>query len=232
MGIRYDRSKSSATVVSGYQFASTDFFNNTPLPDTWAVGALNSGTFSNSNCIAPTINHPGVGGIVSSTSVDSGYKFVGFTTQGLLLGGGEETNFIFSLPVTVTTVTSTRMGFQDSTTVTEPVDGMYISIVDTTLKGDCISNSSETPTASTYTLVANTWYRVKITLNAAATLATFTLYSAAGAVLWTDTVASNIPTGAGRFVGHGVVSTNSGTVAVQLITLDYMDISINRILVR
>lgn len=232
MGIKYERSKSNSTVVSGYQFVSSDFLSTTPLPDTWTGAAVSSGTISNTSCVAPTIDHPGVEGLVSSTSTDSGYKLIGSVVQPLLLGGGEETNFIFSLPAVVTTVTSTRLGFQDSITVTDPVDGMYISIVDTVLKGDCVSNSVETATATTYTLTAGTWYRANITLNAAATLATFTLYSEAGAVLWTDTVATNIPTGAGRFTGHGVISTNSGTTIKQLITLDYMDISINRILVR
>lgn len=220
-------------ITNIYKFASSDFLTSTPFPDTWVAGAINSGTFSNINCVAPTINHPGVGGIFSSTTPDSGYKIVGYASPGLLLGGGEESNFIFSLPSVVTAGTTSRLGFQDSITVTDPVDGVYISIVDTTLKGRCLSNSSATATGTTYTLVAGTWYRTNIELNANATLATFQLYdSATGVLLWTDTVASNIPTGAGRFTGHGVVSTNSGTVAVQLITLDYMDISINRILVR
>jgi hypothetical protein len=125
----------------------------------------------------------------------------------------------------------------DQSTINPPTDGVYclmtnVAGTDGVIVGRCITNGVASQTASSYTLVSNTWYRLKIQVNAAATIVTFTLYSEAGATLWTDTVNSNIPTSAGRETGHGFVAHNTGTSAVLLADIDYINVSIGRALVR
>ena len=84
-------------------------------------------------------------------------------------------------------------------------------------------------TSNTYTITPNTWYRSKVELNEDATLATYTLYADdSETVLWTNTLATNIPKTAGREVGHGFISTSSGTTAISLANLDYMDIILSK----
>jgi hypothetical protein len=53
---------------------------------------------------------------------------------------------------------------------------------------------------------------------------TFALYDDSGALLWTDTLSTNIPTASGRETGAGIIGTNSGTSATDLYHLDYMAI--------
>ena len=70
--------------------------------------------------------------------------------------------------------------------------------VDGILVGKTSNNSARSTTATSYALAINTWYKLTITMNADATVATFAVHSEAGALLWTDTLNTNIPTAAGR----------------------------------
>jgi hypothetical protein len=104
--------------------------------------------------------------------------------------------------------------------------------VDGVIVGKTANNSARSTTGTSYTLVTNTWYRLRIEVNSDATLVTFSLFSEAGALLWSDTLNSNIPTAAGRETGHGIVATNSGTTAVAMVDVDYLNLWISRALVR
>jgi hypothetical protein len=99
-----------------------------------------------------------------------------------------------------------------------------------TLKAFACNNSTCTEADTDYTFSLNTWYAGLIETNADATEATFTLYnSATGATLWTETITSNVPTGSGRKVGHGVSCFETTTdAASKLMTLDYMNLYFNR----
>jgi hypothetical protein len=104
--------------------------------------------------------------------------------------------------------------------------------VDGVILGKCRSNSVESSTASTFTLTTGTWYRAKIVANSDASRVDFYLYSEAGALLWTDNLTTNIPTGAGREVGHMAGAFNTGTTATPLLWVDYMYLLIARTLTR
>lgn len=181
-----------------------------------------------------TANHPGVVIWKSSATANSGWTVATASTYvQTLLGGGETYEVIFK--VETTTNTTVRLGYHDTNLVTAPVDGVYLQIVGTTLTGVAMSNSSKTDTADTVTITQGVWYRAKLVLNADAALATFTLFTCADGqpVEWTqNTVASNIPTGAGRFCVPDMIATNSGTTAVNLLSLDWYRYSIDRVLVR
>lgn len=195
------------------------------------IGSLNGawiGTATQSGSAGAsfgTAKHPGlVGYLCHASNANSGYKMVTDATC-ILLAGGEKTTIIFKTPSAITGVTR-RIGFHDTLDVNAPTDGVYVLISETTLTGQTMSNGTGSTTGTSYTVSTATFYRLVIELNADATLATFTLYADdSDTVLWTDTLATNIPTGAGRTVGHGDVCTlASPSGAINIGYLDYIDI--------
>lgn len=204
--------------------------NNVALSAPWLGLAIGVGTPSIG---AGTANHPGLLTLKShATTVNSGYGY-NLSGAAFLIAGGEETEFIFQAYTPTGGVNTTYMGFHDATSVTAPVDAVMFNIVDMVIDGRNYSNSSTSTTASSYTMTTATWYRGKITVNSDATSITFTLYSEAGASLWTDTLTTNIPTGAGRVLGNGILGTNSNPGTAQNIyAIDFISVSINRALTR
>lgn len=191
------------------------------------TGATLLGTIA---AVTSTANHPGIISFKSSTTQNSGYFYTG-NNSGPLIAGGETFELIFS--VVTTTGTTIRLGFHDTQSITDPVDGVWVNIADTQLDGYAKNNAGPTVTATHYDITQGVWYRAKIVLNADATLATFTLITCAdGAQVWTDTVNANIPTGAGRWTCLSGIATNSGTSAVELLDMDWLRYSIDRVLVR
>jgi hypothetical protein len=196
--------------------------------------AIASGT-ANMVSLASTANHPGILTISSSTSPNSGYV-VGASNNlnHYLIAGGEVFEVIFE--VDTTTNTTVRLGFSDNALPTASVDGVNLQIVGTTVTGVARSNNSETDTADTVTITQGVWYRAKLVLNANATLATFTLFTCADGlpVTWVrNTIATNIPTGAGRHTVPMMQAITSDTAAAKsLCSLDYARYDFNRVLVR
>lgn len=217
----------SSNKFYGTGFIATDFTQNAGVQaSAWVLGIIASGTIT---AQTGSSAHPGVQRISSSTTTNSGYSYL-MNTSVFLLAGQEESNYIFNL--TTSALTIVKMGFHDSTTSSLPVDGAYINITTTTLSGKTTNNSTASTTGTSYTLTVGTWYRCKIVVNSNATRVDYYLYAENGTLLWTDYLLTNIPTTAGRECGHGIVATNSGTVALGLIEIDYMDCYIPRVLVR
>lgn len=213
------------------EFLPWEFYPNyLYLHSPWRVNDI--GSNADLVSIAGLANHPGIACIVSGTSAGSGFYFI-TSNLAFLLAGTEATDFIFALQyVAGTTI---RMGFHDSNSAAAPTDGCYLEIaqvlgVDGVILGKTRNNSAESTTATKFTLIPGDWYRGRVSLNATATLVTFTLFNAAGTVVWTDTLNTNIPTA--RETGHAIVATNSDTSAHDLIYLDYMNIRITRTLTR
>jgi hypothetical protein len=199
--------------------------------DPWYWSSRNSGTDS---AESGEPNHPGICAIYSSTSANSGGMILVSSTA-FLLAGGETTDLAFQLH----TIAGTTLffGYHDKIGGGGIVDGVYIQVsqvggVDGTAQGLCTSNGASSTTASSTVLAVDTWYRARVTLNADATLATFAIYSEAGALIWSDTLAANIPTAAGRETGHGIFVDNSGTAALLLARIDFMSVACTRTLVR
>ena len=90
-----------------------------------------------------------------------------------------------------------------------------------TLRGRGYSNGSVTNTGTTYTVTASTWYRIEI-LVTSSSLATFSLYSEQNALLWSSTVATNIPTATGRETGITVLAYRANNVATYLLDVDWV----------
>ena len=212
--------------------AFTDCLTQTSPDGGFIFAALGSGT----NTAAPTTstltrNHPGVQLWRSTTTANSGYRAQTLGTM-IQLGGGECWDVFFWTPNVLTTVLA-RTGFDDSATSTAPADGAYLNISGTTLNGINRNNTAQSATASSYTLATSTWHHGRVEVNANATLVTFTLFSESGTVLWTDTLSTNIPTGAGRVTGAGTIAYSSGTTAIDVLALDRQLFSVpGRILAR
>jgi len=226
---------SGGSAYTSMTFVETDFVLSGASTNQFLTGAaFGSGTTAP---IAGTANHPGIISILDSTTANAGYRYA-TEMDAILIAGGETAEFVFQLKSGgVRTTAICRFGYQDQFTNTVPVDGAWLNIVGdgtgATLSGKTRSNSSETTTGTTYTLAVDTWYRAKIEVNSGATSVAFTLFSEAGSQLWTNTCATNIPTGAGRGTGMGITSYETSVDAAStLVWLDWLKFSINRTLVR
>jgi hypothetical protein len=181
-------------------------------------------------------NHPGVINLLDSTTGNGGYRYM-TDTSAFLIAGGENSVFVFK-PRGVRAGESFRLGFQDSTAIqTQPTDGVWFQYTANgttgTILGRCKNNAGPTDTNTSYNTTVNTWYVGTIDINAVASLVTFTIYDAAGAVLWTNTVSGNIPKAAGRECGWGMIAGETSTDAAAIIlSMDYLRLEIVRDLVR
>lgn len=211
-------------------YLSNDFLTTSSILTPFLDTAVASGTINQPNAGVVTKDHPGWVRIASSTSANSGY-FIGTNVAQILLGGGELFECIWR-PAALANNT-TRLGFHDTSTSSDATDGVYLEIDGSGIvTGKTANNSTRSSTGTTGSVSANTNYRATIQLNADATLATFTLYSDAGAVLWTDTLGTNIPTASGRETGASFIITNSLTSAIDLCHVDFMAVAWGRRLVR
>ena len=209
----------------------TDFYSvGAQMNPPWLGGAIATGLSGSSPPAASIAPCTGWALIATSTSANSGYRYH-TDVYALRLAGGEriELNFVINL----TTNLRLRFGFQNSNSATAPDYGTWIAISGTTLTGETIDGAGAATTASSYTISVDTVYRLEILLNSDATLATFTVYDKDGAVLWTDTLNTNIPVAEGEELGHGVIVYRSGAGVVDyLVYLDRMQFDCDREIVR
>jgi hypothetical protein len=128
------------------------------------------------------------------------------------------------------------MGFFDTATFAEPVDGCYIFVNATNvtsnpwLSGVCQANSVRTNTTTAINIANLAWYTGKIRVNPTATEVSFELYDSLYSLVWNNTVTTNIPNTAGRETGFGMIATQNTTDAAgNIVQLDYMKLEfINR----
>lgn len=206
------------------QFYEDDFIGpliaSTARYGPWVVANIGTPTYAVGTA---TTNHPGVQKATSQASANTGCTILTAATQ-IYPGGGESAEFIFSIGDTTTF--GAYMGFLVPNSYTRPTVGAWIDIDATTLAGYC----NTTVTTTTATIVAGTWYRAKIENNAANTAYTFSLYTAGGVTpAWTKSVTATLPA---ALCSHGVIQFNTGASALELLSLDYMNVAVNRELLR
>lgn len=188
--------------------------------------AVASGTMAFVNSLD---EHPGYMTITSSTTTNSGAQSFLFGSQASMnFQGGEVYECIWQPKVASNTATTTRLGFLDTITSTDAVDGAYFEVPagSFAVVGKTSNNSTRTTSATIATIAVNTWYRFRINVNRNASSVTFSIYDANGALLGSQTNSANIPTAAGREFGAGFISTNSGTVATLLSWLDFQSVQL------
>jgi len=197
----------------------SDFFgSSSAINPPWDGTTISGGTAEVGTGEA---NHPGILRFYSlGGTANSGHSLLTHYTP-IIIAGREHSEFVFKTPASLSNVYG-RFGFQNSKIVTLPTNGIYINMVGTTLTGKTRKVNAESTTGTSYALSVNTWYRAKISVNDDVDLVTFSLYEMVvgeQVVRWTNTLATNIPTGA---LGHGVVMYSSGTDEVVLTYLDMM----------
>jgi len=191
--------------------------------------AVSSGTLSSS--IAGNTNHIGIIRLNDSATANGGYR-IASEGNSFLIGGEEKAMFIFrpfkNIDVANMTVTS-RFGFLDTTTSSQPTDGCYFEITNTSFSGRCRNNSGPSITNPAYTIVNNTWYKGTIAIESTSRV-NFSLYDSSNVLIWSGNVSANIPIDTGRETGFGILSTESSTgiTGIGLIDFDYMSLKIKR----
>lgn len=216
-----------------YPYYSTDLLGDTSsttsiVSEPWFSVLIASATQATAD---GGTNHPGAWRCTSSTTTNSGCAIrTRFNNTSFL--GGEFTNIVFYIDTLA--LTTIRLGYHDSVTSADAVDGGYIEIPAT---GDAVcktaSNSVRTTSGTIATLAQTTWYHALIYTDANATALTCELYSEAGALLGSQTNTTNIPSSSGvRVFGNGAIATNSGVAAIPLLIVDFLDIGWTRSLVR
>lgn len=188
----------------------------------WSAAAISAGSAVYGS---GTALHPAWTRLSSSVNANSGVYLM-LNASSILLAGGERSQ-CWHRPQTLSGITVHR-GFHDSTSASDPVDGAWIWQDPATgiIYGRTRSNSVGSITGTGFQLVTATWYLEVVVLNADASRVDFYLYDEAGALLWTDSLTTNIPTATGRELAHGVCATNSGTTAVALDDIDYLSVLI------
>jgi hypothetical protein len=211
----------------------TDFYNVTsPFAQGLTGAAISAGTLA---AVAGTKEHPGIVYLRDSTTANGGYR-ISTAANAILLGGGEKSVISFQVKSARTTANS-WLAFCDNSTNAQPVDGAYLYTVgngtNATISARCRNNNAETIAATTFTASLNTWYTAIVEVNANATAVDFSIYSAADVLLFSESIATNIPVTTGRETGWGVQSNESSTdAAADILWVDYMRFEINRALVR
>ena len=131
-------------------------------------------------------------------------------TPGISLGFGEIDVCVEGAP-TVALASGgvqgvTHIGLHNApNSAVEPVDGCYFrSANGGNWFAVCRSNNVETAIDTGIAPALDTYLFHRVTVNSNATSAVLKIYDATGAQIDTRTITTNIPTGAGRQVGHGV----------------------------
>lgn len=217
--------KGDATDSRETQFM-TDFTHTNQVQNDFLMSIIGTGSLFTTAAVAGAMgpNHPGVVQWRSGTTAGGGVQ-CSTLTGAFRIGGGEQWDVNFYTAPVFTTITW-RSGASDSITSAAPVDGVYFEMsASGAIVGKTMNNSVGSTTATLATLAASTYYHGRISINADATLVTFSVYSDAGALLGSATLNTNIPTANLRETGWLTIITSSGTVAIELGHLDRMKMS-------
>lgn len=189
---------------------------NANAPGAFAGAAISSGT---NTTALPTggmagYNDHGVF-LRSSTTADGGYRYQTTSLVGMYFGGVARKfrgQFLWRTSFTGRTV---RLGFHDSNTVADAVDGAYFEISGATCSAKTANNSTRTTHATTITLSLDVAYTFDIEVNAAASEARYRVWGGNDydTALMDVTISTNIPNTSARAFGAGIVATEVSTTA-------------------
>ena len=215
----------------------SDFF----APTTGAVPGLYGAAIAGGACQGSGVadaGHPGTIVFVNKASTaNTGYAFYSYGSSILLINGGERASLVFR-PSSNSATIVVRFGYMDVYTQAAVADGIYLEMTGDgatglAVVGKAVANSTSSTTATSYTCLTATWYQCSLEVATDKSAVTFTIYSEAGAVLWTDTVSTNLPTASGRYTGLGLVGFDTAaTTAANIALFDYVRWEINRELTR
>lgn len=177
-----------------------------------------------------TLNHPGVVRFSSGSVANTGYySNIGQANTGqFVLGGGERYEVIFSVPTNSTNI-NVFMGVHSLSSWGTPINAICLYYIGLDLSGNNASAGNGSVTQTHYTMTAGVWYHGVIQVNDARTLVTYSLYSEAGTLLWTDSLGTFIPTAG---ITPCAFAYKDASTSTPLIDLDYQSFAVNRTLAR
>lgn len=189
--------------------------NNAAASDHYAGAAISSGT---ANTAIPAASLQGFNrmGVFlrSSATANGGYRFQTSSTVADYFGVQSHKFRCAYKPLTAFAGRTLRIGYHDSVTSADAVDGAYFEIVDAVCSAKTASNSARTTNATTLTLQINVAYTFDIEVNAEGTSARFRVYAGTDPTPVLDvTNTANIPTTTARTFGSGIVATEASTTA-------------------
>lgn len=146
-----------------------------------------------------------------------------YATRGWVTGNGE---IVFETKLRIPTLSDSsqrfyvRAGFVNSSAVASTTDGIYFRYIDNLNSGQwqlvCISGSTATVTNTASAPIANTWYKLRIVINSAASSVGFYIDG-----VLVGTITTNIPTNAATLQGIWGIERTVGTTA-RTLDSDYM----------
>ena len=159
----------------------------------------------------------------SSTTANSGWRYQTSSISGDFFGVQKRKFRGKTMWRTAFTGTTLRIGFHDTNTSADAVDGAYFEVNAAVASAKTAANSVRTAAGTTFTLSLDVVYTFDIDVNAAGTSARFRIYADVSEVpVFDQTITTNIPTGTARTFGCGLVATNSGVAVVDLLSVFYM----------
>lgn len=180
---------------------------------------------NNGNREVPTLYadpdvYPGVLRIRSTTSANSGYNMRSYP------GALALTKNLCIQTIAAVAGLSTailRFGCCNAVATDDATDGVYFEIVGTSVVGKTANDSSRSATTA-YTLSVDTFYRFEIVGNGAYTSVTFNVYSAAGALLWSQSLSTTLPqvSSTAAWTCLSFTAINSDATAADLCHVDYL----------
>lgn len=202
-----------------WPFVFTDFMDAGGV----FVGSAVAGGNNSTAPPAASLNgdHPGAVTLNSVATANSGFRY-STSFSAFRIAGGEQFDAVFYTGTTFTNVLM-RWGFHDANSSTDATDGAYFELNNSgAVVGKNSNNGTRTTSPTIATLAVNTYYHARVTVNPTATQATFEIFNDAGALLGTQTVVGNLPTGSGRETAASFIATNNTASAALLVTLDYL----------
>lgn len=196
-----------------------DTLNGTPFTAAASGTGASGGTAGTGDT-----NHTGVVQISTGTTTTGNGGFMTAATALRLSGGDAVIEALVRVPTLPdgTDSFAFRVGFGDSAGA-DMTDGAYFELTQASANWQCAtaSNSTRTKTNSSTAAAANTWTRLKITVNAAGTSVKFYIN---GTLVATNT--TNIPTAAGRETGLATNIVKSAGTTARTADVDYLQASI------
>lgn len=177
------------------------FINSTTDTLEGGVSRAVSGAGADISVGTAEANHPGIV-VLSTGTTTTGYCVIGNPNGTLVLLGGGKVRFGIVAKLTTlsdgTNTYTTRLGITEAYNA-DPVDGVYFRYTHGTNGGEwqgvCRSNSTES-TLDTNTAADTSWHTFEFEVNAAASSVEFFIDGSS-----VGTIATNIPSGAGRTTG-------------------------------
>lgn len=188
--------------------------NATQGSQLWLGSAISAGT-NNAAPLTAGLGYDRYGIFLrSSATANSGYRYQTANFSTAYFG---QISFKFRCQfkwATSFTGRTVRIGYLDTTTSADAVDGAYFEVLDAVCSAKTANNSVRTTAGTTVTLSLDVPYTFDIEVNAAGTAARFRVYAGTNTTPILDqTITTNIPTTTARGFSSGIVATCSAAAA-------------------